>query len=79
MTCHINKVHHVTIITKVATDLGQDEDWLRDVANGVEVEDGAMWVSAIDEDGFQAFTDFSIQRLIEFIQGYIEYPELLKR
>ena len=29
---HVNKVHHVTTITQVATDLGEDEDWLRDVA-----------------------------------------------
>ena len=26
------KVHHVTAITRVAEDLGEDEDWLRDVA-----------------------------------------------
>ncbi|MGY4485345.1 hypothetical protein ACVWWR_004536 [Bradyrhizobium sp. LM3.2] len=32
MTTHVNKVHHVTIITKVAKDLGEDEDWLRDIA-----------------------------------------------
>ena len=44
MTTHINKVHHVTAITKVAKDLGEDEDWLRDVANGMEIEDGAIWV-----------------------------------
>ncbi|MGY4408216.1 hypothetical protein [Bradyrhizobium sp. USDA 3315] len=33
MTSHVNKVHHVTIITEVAKDLGKDEDWLRDIAN----------------------------------------------
>ena len=44
MTTHINKVRHVTAITKVAKDLGEDEDWLRDVANGMEIEDGAIWV-----------------------------------
>jgi hypothetical protein len=30
---HINKVHHVTTINRVAEDLGHDEDWLKDVAN----------------------------------------------
>ena len=44
MTTHINKVRHVTAITKVAKDLGEDEDRLRDVANGMEIEDGAIWV-----------------------------------
>jgi hypothetical protein len=42
MTTHVNKVHHVTTIAKVAEDLGEDEDWLRDVANEMEIEDGAI-------------------------------------
>jgi len=25
---HVNKVHHVTTINRVAEDLGEDEDWL---------------------------------------------------
>ena len=32
MTSHVNKVHHVTTITQVAKDLGEDEDWLRDIS-----------------------------------------------
>jgi len=39
MTTHVNKVHHVTTITKVAKDLGEDEDW-----NEMEIEDGVIWV-----------------------------------
>jgi hypothetical protein len=78
MTTHVNKVHHVTTITKVAEDLGEDEDWLRDVANEMEIEDGAIWVYGVGEDGVQAFTDFGIDRLIELIQMYRENPELLK-
>jgi hypothetical protein len=35
---HVNKVHHVTTITQVAKDLGEDEDWLRDIANEMEIE-----------------------------------------
>jgi hypothetical protein len=79
MTTHVNKVHHVTTITKVARDLGADEDWLRGVANEMEVEDGAIWVFGVGEDGIQAFTDFGIERLTELIQIYKESPELLKR
>jgi hypothetical protein len=79
MTSHVNKVHHVTTITKVARDLGEDEDWLRDVANEMEIEDGAIWVYGVGEDGVQAFTDFGIERLIELIQIYKENPELLQR
>jgi hypothetical protein len=79
MATHVNKVHHVTTITKVAKDLGEDEDWLRDVANEMEIEDGAILVYGVGEDGVQAFTDFGIERLIELIQIYKENPELLKR
>jgi len=79
MTTHVNKVHHVTTITKVAEDLGEDEDWLRDVANEMEIEDGVIRVYGVGEDGIQAFTDFGIENLIELVRVYKESPELLKR
>ncbi|MBB4423824.1 hypothetical protein GGD66_002368 [Bradyrhizobium sp. CIR48] len=31
-------------ITQVAKDLGEDEDWLWDIANEMEIEDGVIWV-----------------------------------
>ncbi|MET4121185.1 hypothetical protein ABIB85_007665 [Bradyrhizobium sp. JR1.5] len=65
MTTHLNTVHHVTTVTKVARDRGEDEDWLRDVANEIEIEDRAIRVYGVGEDGIQAFTDFGIERLIE--------------
>ena len=74
---HVNKVHHVTTITQVAKDL--DEDWLRDVANEMEIEDGVIWVYGVGEDGVQAFTDLGIQNLIELVRTYKESPGLLKR
>lgn len=42
MTTHVNKVHHVTTITQVAKDLGEDEDWLRDISIELEIEDGII-------------------------------------
>ncbi|WP_354111567.1 hypothetical protein [Bradyrhizobium sp. S3.12.5] len=69
----------LTTITQVAKDLGENEDWLRDVANEIEIEDGAIWVYGVGDDGVQAFTDFGIERLIELIQIYKQNPELLKR
>ncbi|MGY3622200.1 hypothetical protein [Bradyrhizobium sp. USDA 10063] len=68
---------HVTTITKVAGDLGEDEDWLRDVANEMEFEDGAIWVYGLGEDSVQAFTDFRIERLIDLIQIYKEIRSCL--
>jgi hypothetical protein len=44
VTTHVNKVHRVTTITRVAEQLGEDEDWLWDVASQMEIEDGVIWV-----------------------------------
>lgn len=79
MTTHVNKVHHVTTITKVAEDLGEDEDWLRDIALGMKIEDGLIWVFGVGQDGVQAFTDVGIENLIELIKLYKENPALLRR
>lgn len=42
MTTHVNKVHHVATITQVAKDIGEDEDWLRDIAIEMEIEDSLI-------------------------------------
>jgi hypothetical protein len=79
MTIHVNKVHHVTTIAQVARDLGEDEDWLWDVASEMEIEDGVIWVYGVGEDGVQAFTDVGIENLIELVRMYKENPTWLKR
>ena len=76
---HTNKVHHVTTINRVAEDLGEDEDWLRKVANEMDAEDGLIWVYGVGEDGVMAFTDFGIETLRELIRIHKENPELLGR
>ena len=76
---HVNKVHHVTAITRVAEDLGEDEDWLRNVANEMDAEDDVIWVYGVGKDGVQAFTDFGIENLIELVRMYKDNPEWLKR
>jgi hypothetical protein len=76
---HVNKVHHVTTINRVAQELGEDEDWLWDVANEMEIEDGCIWVYGIGEDGILAFTDFGIENLRELVKIYKDSPDQLKR
>jgi hypothetical protein len=76
---HVNKVHHVTTISRVARDLGESEAWLFDVANEMDVEDGVIWVYGDAEDGVMAFTDFGIENLIELVRIYKENPTWLKR
>jgi hypothetical protein len=64
----VNKVHHVHTIARVAEMLGEDEDWLWDVANEMDREDGLIWVYGPDEDTVMAFTDFGIETLTEIIK-----------
>ena len=75
---HINKVHHVTTIDRVADNLGESADWLHDIANEMEIEDGVIWVYGVGEDGVMAFTDFGIENLIDLIKMYKD-PTRLKR
>ena len=49
MTTQRNKVHAVSTLTLVARQLGVDEDWLADVAIGMEPEDGLIWVHGPDD------------------------------
>jgi hypothetical protein len=76
---HVNKVHRVTTINRVASDLGENEDWLSDVANEMDIEDGVIWVYGVGEDGVMAFTDFGIENLVDLIKIHKEDPTLLKR
>ncbi|SMX56568.1 conserved protein of unknown function [Bradyrhizobium sp. ORS 285] len=68
MTTHVNKVHHVTTIAKVAKDLGEDDEWLHDVASELDIEDGVIWVYGAGDDGVMALTDFGIDNLIELVK-----------
>ena len=52
--------------------LGEDEDWLRNVASEMEIEDGVIWVYGAGDDGVQAFTDFGIENLIELVLPPLE-------
>lgn len=63
----LNKIHHVTTIARVATELGVDEDWLWNVAGEMEPEDGLIWVYGTGDEGVVAFSDFGIENLQELI------------
>ena len=64
----VNKVHHVYTIARVAEMLGEDEDWLWDVADEMDQEDGLIWVYGQGDDGVMAFTDFGIETLTGIIE-----------
>jgi hypothetical protein len=48
--------------------LGESPDWLYDVANEMDTEDGVIWVYGLDDDGVMAFTDFGVENLVELIE-----------
>jgi hypothetical protein len=75
----INKVHHVHTIARVAEMLGENEDWLSDVANEMDQEDGLIWVYGPSDDGVMAFTDFGIETLTDLIMIHKTTPDLLRR
>jgi hypothetical protein len=66
-TVTVAAISRVYTIGYVAEMLGEDEDWLSDVAIEMEPEDGRLWVYGIGEDGVTAFTDFGIENLKEIV------------
>jgi hypothetical protein len=79
LTMHVNKIHHVTTINRVAAELGEDEEWLSDVATELEIEDGVIWVYGIGEDGVLAFTDFGIENLRDLVRMHKDNPNPASR
>jgi hypothetical protein len=69
---HVNKVDHVTTIDRVAARLGESVDFLYDVANEMDPEDGVIWVYGLGDDGVMDFTEFGIESLIELIKIHKE-------
>jgi hypothetical protein len=74
----VNKVHHVHTIARVAAMLGEDEDWLWDVAVEMDQEDGLIWVYGPGDESVIAFTDFGIETLTGLVETYKADPDLLK-
>ena len=59
--------------------LGEDENWLWDVAVEMDQEDGVIWVYGPGEESVIAFTDFGIETLTGLVEIYKADPDLLKR
>ena len=76
---HTNKVSHVRTIDRVAKELGEDVDFLSDVAMEMETEDGVIWVLSLDDESVIAFTDFGVDSLVELIKIHREMPPSQQR
>ncbi len=55
-------------LARVAAMLGEDEDWLWDVALEMDPEDGRMTVYGINDEDTTGFTSFGIENLKELIE-----------
>jgi hypothetical protein len=69
----------VFTIARVAAMLGEDEDWLSDVALEMDPEDGRMAVYGVNDEGTTGFTSFGIENLKELIEMHKADPTILKR
>jgi hypothetical protein len=76
---HVNKVHSVKTIDRVAKELGESVDWLHEVADEMDTEDGVIWVYGDTDDGVMAFTDFGIETRSDLIEMHKEDPSILER
>ena len=74
---HVNKVHSVKTIDRVARELGESVDWLIDIANEMDTEDGVIWVYGDNVDGVMAFTEFGIENLTHLVEMHKEDPTIL--
>jgi len=66
-------------IDRVAKELGENVDWLHEVADEMDTEDGVIWVYGDTDDGVMAFTDFGIETLSDLIEMHKEDPSILER
>ena len=69
---HVNKVSRVRTIDRVAKDLGEDVDFLFDVAIEMEPEDGLIWMLSLGDESVMAFTDFGVDNLVDLIKIHRE-------
>jgi len=64
----LNKISSIRTIALVAKDLGEDEDWLFDIVDAMEPEDGLIWVYSPEyPEGTMAFSDHGVEYLKEII------------
>jgi len=72
-------VSHVFTLSYVAEMLGEDEEWLFEVAEEMDTEDGQLWVVGVGEDGVMAFTDDGIENLKELIAIHKDTPSIIEK
>jgi hypothetical protein len=71
---NLNKVYAVMLIDLVAKRLGYDVDFIWEISNEMETEDGIIWVHGLEDDGVKGFTPYGVEKLIELIEMHKDNP-----
>jgi hypothetical protein len=69
----------VFTIARVAAMLGEDADWLSDVALEMDPEAGRLTIYGVDDEGTTGFTSCGIENLKDLIEIHKADPTILKR
>jgi hypothetical protein len=69
----------VFTIARVAAMLGEDEDWLSNVALEMDPEAGRLTVYGVNDEGTTGFTSFGIENLKELIEIHKADPTIMDR
>jgi hypothetical protein len=69
----------VVTIGRVAAMLGENEEWLADVALEMDPEAGCLTVYGVDDEGTTGFTSFGIENLKELIEIHKADPTIMER
>jgi hypothetical protein len=57
----------------------EDEEWLFEVAEEMDTEDGQLWVVGVGEDRVMAFTDDGIENLQNLIAIHKDDPSIIEK
>ncbi len=63
-------ITRVFTLARVAEMLGEDQDWLEDISDELEPEDGLIAVYGTGEEYTVAFTEFGIENLKQAIRNH---------
>jgi hypothetical protein len=69
----------VFTIARVAAMLGEDEDWLSDVALEMDPEAGRLTIYGVSDEGTTGFTCFGIENLKDLIEIHKADPTIMDR
>ncbi len=68
MTTQLNKIYAIKTIALVAQEIGEDQDWLNEIIEEMEPEDGLIWVYGPGGEGTAAFSNFGVENLEDIIR-----------